>query len=239
MIRKRERSGFTLIELLLSALILSIILVGFTSLFHYANLAWKQTITTQDKNISFFDALDLVSTEFRSAIPPYIAQPGLGMRAYDAADVTTPQINQTGKQFDLIQFHCTGYNSAEGQSGSGSDGIGSDIIKRSYFGKWSGTGTDTRLIGAEEGGKRSQPIPTIPYSMSALEDIVYKMDGLDFFYYPNINSSLASCYDRWNTATSKGLPQFVIVKMTSNRNDEKLVVAVGVHPYARDTYISR
>lgn len=231
--RTRNRHGFTLLEMLVSAVILAIVIAGFSSLFSYATFSWNDTVKAFERNANYRSAADQIASDCRSALPFFDADPMIGMKGWSHPTDAQLPFTATGHVNDVLSFHLPGYAEFEGASAKLDTGVMSDITKVTYRGHWSGGALqDTRLVMGytNEEGTRTLYLNLDNNIPGAPRDFAYNVDTFCVQYFNG-----ASWQNSWDTTVAT-LPKLMRITMGAMRGKDTYLVVTVVHPAADDGY---
>jgi prepilin-type N-terminal cleavage/methylation domain-containing protein len=233
--RLRGSEGHSLIELLIASLILSILLLGYTSLFKFSIDAWLKAINRIERSQNVFGAIDIMSLDLRSALPAYADNTGVKFEAYDVNG--SPSTTLTDSIDDELQFHAATFNNVEGSGNTvASQDNGTSLVKVGYWLRRSGT-ADTLIARGKVVSKASNTLPTIPsnnFGTFGTDEFAYRISAFDMEYF-----SGTTWASSWLSSSQGSLPKLIRITMTQQRNGDEFVGSALVAPRCNGTYITK
>ncbi len=220
------RGGFTLLELLISVAILSVIMVGYMSLFKYAIASWQRAMgrSTGEQNVSF--ATDRMASDLRCILPPF-TQAG-GSVKYIGYDQSA-RYPLTDSIADELQAHVATWKSDEGAAGSDP---WVDVNRVGYWLRGSGR---SNVMYALQGSSRTNYIEALPAAFSNQDEVALHVSGFNIEYWDG-----SAWSNTWNTGTSLDLPNLIRVTVTALSTTETTTIVTVVKPRTRGgTYITK
>ncbi len=242
--RRVASGGFTLIELLISALIFSIILVGYTALFSFSIQSWLASQGRFQRSQNIYGVGDRMMRDIASAMPPVKEYPTTGVQVgaqgVNFEGSTTNAVGPstiTNSIGPTLLYHMAGWSSAEGSMGWDASTLGgengADLIRNGFWLERSGT-TDTIIVAGQTNSKAGGPL--MPTDAPSIQDLFATDIAQMKFEYTADGTTWTTTY---NARTTGALPKLVRLTLTTIERDVAQTAVFLIRPMANGAYITQ
>jgi prepilin-type N-terminal cleavage/methylation domain-containing protein len=221
--RRPATAGFSLLELLVSALIFSIIMLAFTSLFQTSITSWMAIMARIERTQSVYGGIAVIGMRIRSTLPLYSQHSNMAFKGRTNSTLTNSRMGE-------LEFHSVGYVGREGNPEN--EGVlgyrpGSDLMRTSYWLRRD-TASDSRI---QQGRTTNLPggatgvVPPISGGVTGSNDeLVLRVLSLSFEYL----DSNGAWQTTWDQGSGGLLPRLIRITMVNGRRNQTPVTGVFI-----------
>jgi hypothetical protein len=227
-----------LIEVLVALLCISIILVGFVSIFRGLVTIWLAGSAAIDMSQNVAVLTLKMSPELRSALPPYQQTSRINFIGINTDSGVGTQLQASAYSYgDEIKFHVAARSAKEGDGTAG--GSGAETQKRFFWLKHdpAGSATDYRIQTDWSTSDETDSIVQIVGTSISTgnEPLAYNIREFNVEY----RDAKGAWTNNWNAQTRKSLPSLVRVSVRSQKSASYRDAVFVARPFATDTRITR
>lgn len=217
-------AGFSLIEMLVSSLIFSILVLGYSALFHNSLVSWGDAAARMARGQGMAFTMDRMLFDLRSALPILAARPEFRFIGYNTGS-GHPLTNSVA---DEIMAHVAMASPQEGSEANSSDPR-NDINGIQYWLK-----SDGRLfMRGNTASSRDNPILPLPQGALSQGIVGTKAGDFQFEFWDG-----TSWLPTFNSATAGKLPELIRVTATTTQFGNSDTIQFMIRPMARGNAIT-
>jgi prepilin-type N-terminal cleavage/methylation domain-containing protein len=221
-LRRNKTDGFSLIEMLVSALIFTIMVIGYTALFHYSLLSWNDAAARLERSVGLGGTMERMLFELHSTLPILTDHSSPRFIGYNTG-AGHPLTNSIA---DEIMTHVAISSPNEGTPGV--DPV-NDINAIQYWLKSDGM----TFMRGNQASRRSNVAVSLPQGALSQGIIGTRAQNLQFDFWNGVGWVTA-----FNSATDSKLPELVRITAVVRQFGKSDTVQFIIRPMARGNAIT-